>query len=206
MHPTLPMILPTSSGNPAQWLVQNYSRLVLMARHRLASEPPDPEWEPHALVHETWMRMERGKRRLFRGERHFLAVAATTMRCILIDQARRRSSQRRGGAGIREKTGDIDQLGQDSYWEPSPLREALEHLSRRNPPAAKVTELHAYGGLTLVETAKTLGITPSQAKRCWQAARDWLRRWPGWHVPSPPCQRQNDCHFEGIARFLGRPD
>ncbi|HZL90162.1 MAG TPA: sigma-70 family RNA polymerase sigma factor [Pirellulaceae bacterium] len=109
----------------------------------------------------------------FHSRGHFLAAAATAMRHILIDAARRRQSQKRGGQGRREALDEIAAPEPDE--ELLALDEALAKLAKEDPQKARLVELRYFAGLTSDEAAEALGISPSTADRHWAFARAWLQ-------------------------------
>lgn len=155
-----------------------YDELRRIAAARLAGEAADHTLQPTALVHEAWLKLvksdDRASAGLWNGRRHFLGAAATAMRQILIDSARRRRREKRGG--------DREQYSLESGMLPADvpsndieaLGEALRRLEQVDPPAAELVNLRYFGGLTLGEVAETLKISPRSADRLWAFARAWL--------------------------------
>src|SRR5262249_7993988 len=128
-----------------------------------------------ALVHEAYLRLvgEKTAPRPFKDRSHFFAAAAAAMRCILIDNARHKRAQKRGGDRQRQPL--------DPVAAPEPaaallaLHEALEKLAAREPLKAQLVELRYFAGLTGEQAAEVLGISPTTADRHWAYARAWLR-------------------------------
>jgi RNA polymerase sigma factor (TIGR02999 family) len=158
-----------------------YEELRKLARQKMASEAPGQTMQATALVHEAYLRLlgnepDAQARETWRSRGHFLAAAAEAMRRILIDQARRKSSKKRGGRGQR--------LGLDAAaCMPAPddaaegllaLDVGLQRLEREEPIKAQVVKLRYFAGLSWEATARTLGISPATAKRYWTYARSWL--------------------------------
>jgi RNA polymerase sigma factor (TIGR02999 family) len=158
-----------------------YAELRKLAAARLAQEKPGQTLDATALVHEAYLRLlgplpadaanvpaagwdSRG---------HFFAAAATAMRRILIENARRKKRLRHGGQRERVELPDIPQPDDDQRL--LALDEALTRLAREDPQAARVVELHHFAGLSHDQVAATLGITVYLARQKWTYARAWLQ-------------------------------
>jgi RNA polymerase sigma factor (TIGR02999 family) len=146
-----------------------------MAAQRLSSERSDHTLRPTELISELYVRLETGTSPDWRSRTHFIAVAARTLRRILIDHARARSAERRGGG---ESNVPLD-LATDagvtcSYDDLLIIDEALNELEKADERAARVTELRFFGGLLESEIAGELGISEITVKRDWKFARAWL--------------------------------
>ena len=127
-----------------------------------------------ALVHEAYVRLVGGEtQRLYNDRSHFFAAAATAMRRILIDNARRKLADKHGGGRLRESLKDIATAAPDD--ELLALDEALEKLSAQDPLKGRLVELRYFAGLTGEQAAGVLGISPSTADRYWTYARAWLQ-------------------------------
>ncbi len=154
-----------------------YVELRNLADAALRGERADHTLQPTALVHEAWLRLVDQQRVDWRGRAHFLGVAAMAMRRVLVDHARARRREKRGGGarrevlatdpGGREPTlgGDLDLLA---------LHEALEALQEHSERAARVVELRFFAGLTEPQVAEVLGLSEATVARDWRAARAWL--------------------------------
>jgi RNA polymerase sigma factor (TIGR02999 family) len=151
-----------------------YDQLRRLAARKLAREGPGQSLDATALVHEAYLRLVRqGGPRAYNGRGHFLAAAAGAMRRILVDNARRKATQKRGG-GLRRQALDAiaaPEPGEDLLA----LDAALEKLAARDPVKARLVELRYFAGLTGEQAAEALGISPSTADRHWAYARAWLR-------------------------------
>ena len=153
-----------------------YEDLRRVARARLAHERPDHTLQPTALVHEALLRLVGQDRADLQGRTHFLALAATSVRRVLIDHARATGAAKRGAVVRKEAvTESLVASGLDSTHVLD-LHAALERLARTEARQAKVVELRFFGGLTLEEAAATLGVSRQTAKLDWRAARAWLAR------------------------------
>jgi RNA polymerase sigma factor (TIGR02999 family) len=153
-----------------------YDELRRLAAQRLAHENPGQTLQATALVHEAYLRIagpDTGKR--WGGRGHFFAAAAEAMRRILVENARRKSRQKHGGDIVR------CELDADAIAAPAPadeliaLDEALEKLSRLDPPIAELVKLRYFVDLTIPQAAEILGISPRTADFHWKYAKAWLR-------------------------------
>lgn len=165
------------SGDPKaaeQLLPIVYAELRRLAAHKLANETANQTLQPTALVHEAWLKLAGETGRKYTGRDHFFAVAAEAMRRILIDSARRKRSQRRGGGQERLDVQEIDLAAEMPDDELLALNEALEKFAALDPSKAELVKLRFFVGLTLEETAEILGTSLATAKRHWAFARAWL--------------------------------
>jgi RNA polymerase sigma factor (TIGR02999 family) len=155
-----------------------YAELRRLAEQKMSHEAAGHTLQPTALVHEAYMRLvEKGDARCWDSRGHFYAAAAEAMRRILIESARRRHSQKRGGDAVRfEFSEEIAAGGGDDSRSLLALDEALERLKQQDAQAAQLVLLRYFGGLTIDEAAASLGISPRTAKRNWSFARAWLQR------------------------------
>jgi RNA polymerase sigma factor (TIGR02999 family) len=151
-----------------------YGELRKVAAARLAREAPGQTLDATGLVHEAYLRQVGDQR--FDGRGHFFAAAAEAMRRILIDQARRKGADKRGGGWHRLDVLDaelaVDSTGDDLLA----ANEALTRLAAREPEAAKLVELRFFAGLTLEQAAAALDLPERTAYRSWAYTRAWLRR------------------------------
>ncbi len=153
-----------------------YDELRRIAQQQLRREPDGHTLSPTALVHEAYMRLVDFSRIEWAGRAHFLALAATAMRRILVDHARAHRSAKRGGA-LRRVSLDAVELGTEDRAELLiALDEALERLKALDARQAQVVECRFFGGMTEEETAEALGIGLRTAKRDWAKAKSWLHR------------------------------
>ncbi len=151
-----------------------YAELRALAAAQVARERPGHTLNPTALVNEAYLRLAVDKDHGFANRRHFFGSAASAMRRILVESARARGREKRGGERRREHP-DIDALAaEQSDDDLLALHEALERFAAIDPERAKLVELRFFAGLTLPEAAECLGISPSTADRGWRYARAWL--------------------------------
>lgn len=164
-------------GDPqaaSQLLPLVYDELRKLAAQRLSQEKSGQTLQATALVHEAYLRLvgEDGQQS-FQDRGHFFAAAATAMRRILIDGARRKLTQKRGGGFERHDLDGIAAPQPDA--ELLALDEALQKLAEADPLKAKLVELRYFVGLTGEQAAEVLGISPTTADRHWAFARAWLQ-------------------------------
>jgi RNA polymerase sigma factor (TIGR02999 family) len=154
-----------------------YDALRQLAAQRLAREAPGQTLEATALVHEAYVRLvDVDLAEQWNGRGHFFAAAAEAMRRILVDNARRKSSLKRGGRRAREDL-DADKLAAPEVPdELLALDEALSGLATVDPSAAQLVKLRYFVGLTVKEAAEVLGMSPRAADLLWAFARAWLFR------------------------------
>src|SRR5262245_28206620 len=167
-----------SEGDPSapdQLLPLVYEELRRLAARKLGHETPGQTLQPTALVHEAYLRLVgEGEGPHWEGRGHFFAAAAEAMRRILIENARRKDSQKRGGDRARADL-DVGQLAAPELREDLlALDAALDRLAASDPEAARLVKLRYFAGLTLAEAAKVLGVSPRTADRLWAYARAWL--------------------------------
>ncbi len=156
-----------------------YEELRQLARSKLAHELPGQTLQATALVHEAYLRLAGGGQSTpsWESRAHFFGAAAEAMRRILIDQARRKGSAKRGGDAKRvDLETDVVAPGPAgvSPEELIELDEALQEFEEIDPVRARVVKLHYYSGFTLPETADALGVSLATVKRHWVFARSWL--------------------------------
>jgi RNA polymerase sigma factor (TIGR02999 family) len=162
---------------PEELLPLVYDELRRLAALKLAREKPGQTLPPTALVHEAYLRLvdaENVPRWDSRG--HFFAAAAEAMRRILVDQARRKRSERHGGRFRRCELLDGDLATEPANVDLLDLDEALVKLSRVDNQAAELVKLRVFAGMTVDEVAQYQGISSRTAKRSWAYARAWLMR------------------------------
>ena len=152
-----------------------YAELRRIASARLRSESPGHTLSATALAHEAWFGLAAQTRTRWTSRAHFLAVASTLMRRILVDHARAKRADKRDAPMVTFSEAELLLDGSDA---PDVLRvnDALLAFEAVDARAAKVVELRFFGGLELEEVAATLGISLATTKRDWSVARAWLRR------------------------------
>ncbi len=151
-----------------------YEELRAVAGSYFRGQPSNHTLQPTALVNEAFIKLVASEAE-WKDRAHFLAVAATAMRQILIDHARRRISSRRGGdRGRLTLTGDFTPIVVDNDLDLLSLHEALENLSALDRRQAQVVEMRFFGGMTVQEVAEVLGVSKTTVDKSWRAARAWL--------------------------------
>ncbi len=154
-----------------------YRELKHRASRCMQGERPDHTLQPTALVHEAFLRLSRRHGFDLQSRTHFLAIAATVMRRVLIDHARERDTVKRGGGWTVAPFDEALGLAVERAPQLVALDEALERLSALDPEQGRLVELHVFGGLSVEEIAEVLGVTGRTVKRRWRTARMWLYRY-----------------------------
>ncbi len=153
-----------------------YEPLRSIAERHLYKEREGHTLQPTALVHELYIRFVDQRSVDWHDRAHFFAVAAQVMRRILVDHARRRKSEKRGGAMDPLTIGAALDVPAEENFDVVALDVALESLEKVFPQQAKIVELRFYAGLTIDETAEVIGVSAATVSREWTMARAWLRR------------------------------
>ena len=157
-----------------------YAELRRIAERCFRSERADHTLEPTALVHEMFLRIadsgRAGSTLDWKDRAHFLAWAATSMRRILVDHARGRRRQKRGGKWQRVPLDAISLVYEERALDIERLESALEELEQQDGDSARLVELRFFGGLTVAEAAEALGVSRATAERHWTFARAWLHQ------------------------------
>jgi RNA polymerase sigma-70 factor (ECF subfamily) len=153
-----------------------YRELRIVARQCLRAERKENTLQTTALVHEAYLRLVQSSRVQWRDRAHFFAVSAQLMRRVLVDEARRRLVQKRGGGLTRVVLADDALRSADAPVDLLVLDDALDRLAHYSPRKARVVELRYFGGLTIDEAAAAMEVSPDVVKREWRTARLWLLR------------------------------
>jgi RNA polymerase sigma factor (TIGR02999 family) len=152
-----------------------YDELHRLARSYFRRERGDHTLQPTALVHEAYLRLV-DQRAVMENRGHFLAVAATQMRRILVDYSRKHSAARRGSAGEKVLLEDTMAIVEHQPLDMLALDNALKKLADLDPDQSRLVELRFFGGLSVEETAEVLGVSTATVKRSWSSARAFLHR------------------------------
>jgi RNA polymerase sigma factor (TIGR02999 family) len=176
-----------------------YDELRRIAARYMSRERPGQTLQATALVNEAFVRLSAERPREFQNRTHFLAIAALSMRQILVQRARARRAAKRGGAPqrITLDDGNLDpsKIAQGFHGseQPAPddidvlaLDEALTRLGSFDAELARIVELRYFGGLTVEETADVMGSSPATVKRHWALARAWLKQALAGQPPDSP--------------------
>ena len=157
-----------------QLLVLVYDELRHLAASKLAMESPGQTLQPTALVHEAWLRLVGDQNPSFKDRAHFFRASAEAMRHILIDRARRKKTERHGGAYRRVDLEELDLAAPSADEQLLAVNEALDKLAREHPVQAELVKLRYFAGLTNEEISEVLGISVSTVKNYWTFSRAWL--------------------------------
>lgn len=155
-----------------------YDQLRQLAAGQLRHERAGHTLQPTALVHEAYLRLVDQTRVQWQGRTHFLAVAASAMRRILVNHAKARDRLKRGGEGRDQRRVPLDDVVDSLTKRGTDLEaldEALRRLSGLDPQQARIVEMRFFGGMTVDEVARVLSISPRSVHREWAMARAWLR-------------------------------
>jgi RNA polymerase sigma factor (TIGR02999 family) len=155
--------------------VRLYAEMKRLAAAVLRSEAGHHTLQPTALLNDALMKLIQARPPDVEDRGHFVRVVARAMRQILIDRARRKLADKRGGGQVPESIDDVDVAGVGSPEELLALDDALGTLAALDPRAAAVVEMRVFAGFTIDETAQALGIHPSAVNREWAQASAWLR-------------------------------
>jgi RNA polymerase sigma factor (TIGR02999 family) len=166
-----------------------YQELHALARHYMKAERPDHTLQATALVNEAYVRLIEVNRIRWQNRSHFLAIAAQTMRRILVEFARHRHRQKRGGNAVHLTIDDVD-MAQEQSVDLVALNDALSTLASFDARMGQVVELRFFGGLTVQETADVLKVSPETVMRDWKTAKVWLLRELLRNEPSQPPRQQ----------------
>ena len=153
-----------------------YQELRRLAASYLRRERPGQTLQPTALVHEAYLRLLKDRPERWQNRAHFCAIAAHSMRQILIERARARGAQKRGGGGPRVTLDEALVAGGEQSIDILALDHALERLHAIDAEQARLVELRFFGGLTVEETAVVLKVAPDTVMRDSRLAKAWLAR------------------------------
>ena len=156
-----------------------YDELRRMAHHFMVKERSEHTLNTTALVHEAYLKLIDQREATWRNRSHFFAIASMAMRRILVNYAKMRSRQKRGGGSVPvsiEENPELQIIAEERAEELIALDEALDRLAEINERAGRVVECRFFGGLSIEETANALDVSPMTVKRDWQFAKAWLKR------------------------------
>lgn len=149
--------------------------LRALAAAHLARERRDHTLQPTALVNEAYLRLVDQREQGWEGRRHFLAIASTAMRRVLLEHARARLAEKRGGGAARVELFEVESALEEAPEALVALDDALRQLASIDPVNARIVELRFFGGLSVEEVAAIEGVSTRTVERGWRAARAWLR-------------------------------
>jgi len=153
-----------------------YAQLRHIAGALMRRERPGHTLQPTELVHDAWFKLVDQSRVMWTDRAHFLNIAGRAMRQVLVDHARRRSAQKRLGAGERITFNDDAGHGASASFEVLALHDALERFALLDPRGAKVVEARVFGGMSVQEVAHVLKVSTRTVELDWTVARRWLAR------------------------------
>ena len=177
-HPDLTLVLKAACAGDAEsanrLLPMLYAELRKLAEDRLRHTPPGNTFQPTALVHEAYLRLIRSGDPGWNGRNHFFGAAAQAMRDILVDQARRKASLKRGGDKDRLNLSAVDPATSSTSVDILALDDALRRLEAQDARKGRIVNLRYFGGLTVEETAAALEVSVSTIEHEWRFIKRWL--------------------------------
>ena len=153
-----------------------YEELRKLAAAKMAQQPPGQTLQATALVHDAYLRLTGGVRDQWQDRAHFFRAAAEAMRCILIENARKKSRWKRGGKLERVELEGLELAADTPPDTLLVVHEALDRLAAEDAPKAELVRLRFFIGLTNAEAAKVMGLSEPTVKRYWDFSRAWLLR------------------------------
>jgi RNA polymerase sigma-70 factor, ECF subfamily len=159
-----------------------YQELRRMAGNYLRRENSGHTLQPTALVHEAWLRLIDQTRVDWRNRAQFFGVAARMMRRILVDHAKAKHREKRGGDAVKLSLDDLINSSQERAADILALNDALDELTRIDARKSRVVELRFFGGFSVEETAQILEVSPETVMRDWKMAKAWLYQQIRWET------------------------
>jgi len=153
-----------------------YNELHRLAGYYMRGERPSHTLQTSALVNEAYLRLAGAEHIQWQNRAHFFAIAAQVMRRILVDHARRRDKQKRGGAVQKVELDEAMLVSEQRAAEVVALDDALKSLAEIDPRKSQLVELRFFGGMSIEETAEVLQASPGTVMRDWTLAKAWLLR------------------------------
>ncbi len=163
-----------------------YEQLRATAGSFFRAERAEHTLQPTALIHEAYLKLAEQDRMQWHNQTHFLAVAAQAIRRILVDHARGRHREKRGGGRLRLSLDEELISSYDRSVDLIALDDAMAELSGKNPQQAKIVEMRFFAGLTIQEASDVLQVSTSSVERDWRYARAWLFRELGDQADASP--------------------
>lgn len=151
-----------------------HAELMKLARAYMRRERGNHTLQATGLVNEAYLRLVDQRDVTWQDRRHFYGIAARCMRRVLVDYARQRAADKRGGDATLVDLDEASDRSAPSPFDALALDLALERLAQLDPRQAEIVELRYFAGLSIAETAEHLGISPATVKRDWESARVWL--------------------------------
>jgi len=165
---------PSQGYDPRRVDTAVYDELRHAARSLLVRQQSGASLTPTSLVHDAFLRLTAGERARWRSEAHFRAAAATAMRHILVDRARRKATEKHGGGWARVSLALVGEVGVDV--DVVALGQALDALAELDPRGAEIVQMRFLAGMTVDDIAAVLEVSGRTVERDWRAARAWLLR------------------------------
>ncbi|MFN3191576.1 MAG: ECF-type sigma factor [Aureliella sp.] len=159
-----------------QWIETLYDDLHNMASSYMRDEQNTVSLSPTVLIHELYLRLPNDENKKL-SRTHFFAMAATTMRRALVDQARYRKRKKRGGEYSRKQLVDWEAISPNNSEHVLAVDEALTELAKLDERQSKIVEMRFFGGMTVAEVADHLSVSKRTVESDWTMAKAWLRRW-----------------------------
>jgi len=186
--PNLTELLRSASAGESAAADQLYAivqaELARVARSLMSGERAEHTLQATALVNEAWLRLFKREAAIEWSDRaHFLRTAAAAMRHVLVDHARARGRDKRGGGRPAALDAALDELEASGETDVVALHDALERFAQIDAQGARIVELRFFAGLSIEETARVLGVSTPTVERGWRAARLWLARALGPEAP-----------------------
>ncbi len=153
-----------------------YAELRRLAGHYMRGEHSGQSIQPTELVHEAYLRLVGQERIHWKSRAHFMGMAAISMRRILVERARRKSAEKRGGGGDKLPLDDLDVFTPEKSVQLLALDQALDRLAEFSPRQSRIVELRFFAGLNFDEIAKLEDLSARTVKHDWSSARAWLHR------------------------------
>jgi RNA polymerase sigma factor (TIGR02999 family) len=178
-HEITQLLLAWGAGDKAaldQLMPLVYAELRWVARQHMRQERAGQTLQTTALIHEAYLRLIDARQVRLENRRHFFAAAARLMRQVLVDLARERGSQKRGGAARQISLDEALVVSRQRDEELLALDEALSALAQLDPRKSQMVELRFFGGLSVEETAEALGVSVETVHRDWRLSKSWLLR------------------------------
>lgn len=157
-----------------EWIAELYDELHRLASSYVRKELATVSLSPTVLIHELYIRLPSSEEL---SRTHFFALASTTMRRVLVDQARLRNRQKRGGNFVRKSFNDWNSISLSDTDQVLAVDEALKELGSLDVRQAKIVEMKFFGGMTVEEIADQLKVSKRTVEADWTMAKAWLRRW-----------------------------
>ena len=178
-HDVTRLLKEWSGGNQAalcQLMPLVHQELRQLAHQYMQRERPGHMLQTTALVHEAYLKLVDQRQVDWQNRSHFFGIAAQLMRRILVDQARKQHSLKRGGHALQVSLSEADNISRKQAANVLALDDALKTLAETDSRQSEIVELRFFGGLSIEEVAEVLGVSPGTVMRDWTFARAWLRK------------------------------